>query len=404
MRRGRAVVLTLAVMLAAGLGCWKLVELASARPPPAAPPPAVPVNAAPAKVANVPAIVPALGTVQSIDTVNVMPQVNGRIMAIYFKQGDQVTAGQPLFLIDPRPYQAALEQVQGQLAHDQAALAEAKMDLGRYQRLTAENSIATQTEQDQIYVVGQDQGTVKLDEANVATATLNLAYCHIDAPVAGLTGALQVDLGNYVQAASSAQLSSSTQSSSSAGSSTTGAAPSGGVTPLVTITQMQPIYVSFSVPETQLDTIRENQAKGALEVDAYSQGGKLIAKGKLTLISNQVATATGTILLEGTFANQHERLWPNEFVAVRLVEFVRPNVVTVPAAAVMTGPSGPYVYVIGPANKVSQVNVQVTATQDDVAVIGKGLKAGDEVVTNRQYRLDNGVAVSVQAPKTATAG
>ncbi|HXC14276.1 MAG TPA: efflux RND transporter periplasmic adaptor subunit [Stellaceae bacterium] len=399
MRRGKAIVLVLVVAGAVGLGCWKVVDLASARAPAAAPPPAVPVNAAPVRIANVPATVPALGTVQSIDTVNLMPQVNGRIMAIYFKQGDQVTAGQPLFLIDPRPYQAILDQAQGQLAHDQAALAEAKMDLARYQRLTAENSIATQTEQDQIYVVGQDQGTVKLDEANVATATINLAYCHIDAPVAGLTGALQVDLGNYVQAASSAQ-----PSTNSAQPSTTTAAPSGGVTPLVTITQMQPIYVSFSVPQTQLDTIRENQAKGALEVDAYSPAGKLIDKGKLTLISNQVATATGTIMLEGTFANQQERLWPNQFVGARLIEFIRPNVITVPAAAVMTGPNGPYVYVIGAANKVSQVDVEVTATQDNIAVIGKGLKAGEEVVTNGQYRLDNGVAVSIQAPKVAAAG
>jgi multidrug efflux system membrane fusion protein len=399
LRRGKAIVLVLVVAGAVGLGCWKVVDLASARAPAAAPPPAVPVNAAPVRIANVPATVPALGTVQSIDTVNLMPQVNGRIMAIYFKQGDQVTAGQPLFLIDPRPYQAILDQAQGQLAHDQAALAEAKMDLARYQRLTAENSIATQTEQDQIYVVGQDQGTVKLDEANVATATINLAYCHIDAPVAGLTGALQVDLGNYVQAASSAQ-----PSTNSAQPSTTTAAPSGGVTPLVTITQMQPIYVSFSVPQTQLDTIRENQAKGALEVDAYSPAGKLIDKGKLTLISNQVATATGTIMLEGTFANQQERLWPNQFVGARLIEFIRPNVITVPAAAVMTGPNGPYVYVIGAANKVSQVNVEVTATQDNIAVIGKGLKAGEEVVTNGQYRLDNGVAVSIQAPKVAAAG
>jgi multidrug efflux system membrane fusion protein len=399
LRRGKAIVLVLVVAGAVGLGCWKVVDLASARAPAAAPPPAVPVNAAPVRIANVPATVPALGTVQSIDTVNLMPQVNGRIMAIYFKQGDQVTAGQPLFLIDPRPYQAILDQAQGQLAHDQAALAEAKMDLARYQRLTAENSIATQTEQDQIYVVGQDQGTVKLDEANVATATINLAYCHIDAPVAGLTGALQVDLGNYVQAASSAQ-----PSTNSAQPSTTTAAPSGGVTPLVTITQMQPIYVSFSVPQTQLDTIRENQAKGALEVDAYSPAGKLIDKGKLTLISNQVATATGTIMLEGTFANQQERLWPNQFVGARLIEFIRPNVITVPAAAVMTGPNGPYVYVIGAANKVSQVDVEVTATQDNIAVIGKGLKAGEEVVTNGQYRLDDGVAVSIQAPKVAAAG
>lgn len=360
-------------------------------------------TAAEVKSQDVPAVVPALGTVQSEDTVNVMPRVNGRIMGVYFKQGDEVTKGQPLFLIDPRPYKAVLNQARGQLAHDQAVLAEAKMDLARYQRLEAQNSIATQTEQDQVFVVGQDQGTVQLDEANVATAALNLAYCHIDAPIAGLTGALQVDLGNYVQAASSAQLSSSTQSSGSTQSPTTGATTSSGVTPLVTIAQMHPIYVGFSVPETELNTIRENQAKGALTVEAYSQAGKLLADGELTLIDNQVATTTGTILLEGTFANRHGRLWPGEFAAVHLIEFIRHNAITVPADAVMTGPNGSYVYVIGAANRVSRVNVQVAATQQNIAVIGKGLQARERVVTTGQYRLDNGVEVSVQAAKVAVA-
>jgi membrane fusion protein, multidrug efflux system len=401
LRRGQAITITLAAALAAGLIGWKLVDHASARAPAAAPPPAVPVTAAMVKTADVPAIVPALGTVQSIDTVNVMPQVNGRITAVYFQQGDEVKAGQPLFLIDPRPFQAALDQAQGQLAHDQAALAEAKLDLARFQRLTAENSIATQTEQDQVYVVGQDQGTVQLDEANVATATINLGYSHIDAPVAGRTGALQVDLGNYVQAASSAEMSSAAQSSASGTSAATG---SMGVTPLVTITQMRPIYISFSVPESQLGTILENQAKGPLTVEAHKASGKLLATGKLTLISNVVNTATGTIMLEGTFANQHERLWPNEFVSIQLIEFIRHNAITVPSTAVMTGPNGSYVYVIGTGDKVTRINVQVTATQDNIAVIGKGLRAGEQVVTNGQYRLDNGVVVSVQTPKVASAG
>ena len=399
MRRGTAIALTLVAALAAGLVCWKLVGLATARAPAAATPAAVPVTAAAAKQENVPAIVPALGTVLSQDIVNVMPRVNGQITQIYFKQGDQVAANQPLFLIDPRPYQAALDQAQGQLAHDQAVLAEAKMDLARYSRLEAQNSIATQTEQDQAFVVGQDEGTVKLDQANLATAALNLLYCHIDAPIAGLTGALQVDLGNYVQAASSAQ-----QSSSSTQASTGGTTLSAGVTPLVTITQMHPIYVSFSVPEGDLDTILENQAKGALAIEAYSQAGKLLAAGKLSLIDNQVATSTGTILLEGTFANRRLRLWPGEFVAVRLIEFIRRNAITVPAEAVMTGPTGPYVYVIGSGNKVSRVTVQVVATQGSIAVIGKGLRAGEQVVTNGQYRLGDGVAVTVRPPTAAPAG
>lgn len=351
----------------------------------------MPVNTAVVTLRDVPAIVPALGTVQSIDTVNVMPQVNGRILAIYFKQGDEVTGGQPLFLIDPRPYQAALDQAQGQLAHDQAALAEAKKDLARYQRLRSENSIATQTEQDQIFVVGQDQGTVTVDEANVATAQLNLSYCHINAPVTGRTGALQVDLGNYVQAASSAQASAN------------GATASAGVMPLVTITRMHPIFVTFSVPESELETIRENQAKGALTVEARKASGELLATGKLTLISNEVNTATGTVLLEATFPNQREQLWPNEFVSVRLIEFIRRNAVTVPSQAVMTGPIGSYVYVIGSANKVSCVTVEMTETQDNIAVIGKGLKAGEQVVTNGQYRLDNGVEVKAEPANVAAA-
>ncbi len=339
---------------------------------------------------DMPAIVPALGTVLSQDTVNVMPQVNGRIKEIYFKQGDEVRQGQPLFLIDPRPYQAELNQAQGQLARDQAALAEAKVDLARYQTLLMENSIPAQTEQDQAYVVQQDEGTINLDKANVANAALNLSYCKIDAPLSGRTGALQVDLGNYVQAANSAAQS-------------TNGTQSAGALPLVTITKMDPIFVSFTVPQTELDTIRQNQDRGPLAVAAYSQAGKLLARGKVTLVNNQVSTATGTIMLEATFPNQSEILWPNELVSVRLIEFVRRSVITVPAEAVMTGPNGPYVYVIGLANRVSRVAVQVTATQDNVAVIGSGLKGGERVVTEGQYRLDNGVTVSIETPKTAAA-
>lgn len=381
---------------------WRFAARADAdKPPPA--PPAVPVEAALVAVKNVPALVPALGTALSIDTVNVMPQVNGRITKIYFKQGDEVAAGQKLFEIDPRPYQAALAQAQGQLARDQAALAEARMDLWRYQNLLAQNSIAKQTPQDQAQVVAQDIGTVQIDQANVATASLNLSYCQVEAPVAGRTGALQVDLGNYVQAASSAQSANASEagtSSTAAGSAAAGAG-GGGAVPLVTITQMHPIFVSFSVPQSQLATIRENQAKGPLTVEAYSQAGKLIASGKLTLINNQVNATTGTVMLEATFANQRELLWPNQFVAVRLVEFIRQNALTVPSGAVMTGPSGAYVYVVGAGDKVSRVNVEVAATQDGTAVIDKGLQSGQRVVTAGQYRLDNGTVVKVRGPGTA---
>jgi membrane fusion protein, multidrug efflux system len=398
--RLRAIIIVVAGLGLAGLAAlgWRFAAPADADKPPAAPP-AVPVEAAVVAAKNVPALLPALGTVLSVDTVNVMPQVNGRITKIYFKQGDEVAAGQKLFEIDQRPYQAALTQAQGQLARDQAALAEAKMDLSRYQNLLTQNSIAKQTPQDQAQVVAQDIGTVELDQGNVATATLNLSYCQIDAPVAGKTGALQVDLGNYVQAASSAQSASASQSSSAAPSSPGGAASTGGgPVPLVSITQMHPIFVSFSVPQSQLDTIRQNQAKAPLTVEAYTQAGKLIAIGQLTLINNQVNAATGTVMLEATFANQREQLWPNQFVAVRLIEFMRQNALTVPSTAIMTGPNGAYVSVVGAGNKVSRVTVQVAATQDNLAVISKGLRAGQQVVAAGQYNLDNGTLVSTRAP------
>jgi membrane fusion protein, multidrug efflux system len=387
LRRAKAIALFLVIAVVMGVAGWELFKSRFAPAPPTPAAPAVPVNAAMAERENIPAIVPALGTVQSIDTVNVTPRVNGRIDAIYFRQGDEVAKGQKLFLINPHPYQASLAQAQGTLAHDQAALAEAKMDFARYQRLVAENSIATQTAQDQRDVVNQDEGTVQLDEANVANAELNLAYCHINSPIAGRTGALQVDLGNYVEAVS-AEESSSTVA---------------GVTPLVTITQMKPIYVSFSVPQTQLETIRENQAKGALTVKAYSQAGQLLASGKLSLINNEVNTATGTIMLEATFPNRREMLWPDQFVSVQLIEFIRRDAITVPSQAVMTGPTSPYVYVVGPESKGKRVAVTVTATQNNLAVIGKGLQAGERVVTEGQYRLTDGVAVTVEAPKTAAA-
>jgi membrane fusion protein, multidrug efflux system len=335
-------------------------------------PDAVPVTAGTAKLQNVPVTVAALGTVTAIESVSVEAQVSGRIMNVFFTQGQEVKKDAPLFLIDPRPYQAALEQAKGQLQHDQAALKEAQADLARYQKLAAENSIARQQAEDQAYVVQQDVGTVQLDQANVDTATLNLAYCHIDAPADGLTGALMVDPGNNVISTTP--------------------------TPLVTIEQIKPIYVSFTVPAASLDEIRQYQAKSPLEVDASSQAGKLLAKGKLTLINNQVNTATGTVMLEGSFDNPDEALWPGQFVSVQLTVYTRENAVTVPAETVMAGPDGSYVYVIQPDSTVKRVTVTVATRQDGLAVISKGLSGGEQVVTDGQYRLDDKVKVTIAKP------
>jgi membrane fusion protein, multidrug efflux system len=350
---------------------------------------AVPVTAAVATRADVPDIVNAIGTVQSIDSVAVEPRVSGEIERIEFTPGTDVKKGQELFLIDPRPYQAALDQAKGQLAKDKALLDEAQVDLVRYQTLEKQKSIAGQQAQDQAYVVEQDKGTVQLDQANVASAQLNLEFCHVNAPIAGRAGALLIDLGNLIGPQTGA-------TSSTGAGNTTAAGQAGTGNTLVSITQLKPIYVSFSVRQTMLTEILHNEAAGALEVDAYSQAGKLLEKGKVTLIDNQVTTSTGTVLLQGTFANSDEALWPGEFVSVELIVAIRRNVVTVPASAVMVGPNGDYIYVVGPDNKVKRAAVRQAARHGGISVISKGISAGQKVVATGQYRLDNGTVVAAQ--------
>lgn len=347
----------------------------------------IPVTAAVAAQADVPDIVNAIGTVQSIDSVSVQPRVTGVIEKIEFTPGQDVKQGQELFLIDPRPYQAALDQAKAQLAHDQALLEEAQVDLTRYQKLEQQQSIAAQQAQDQSYVVEQDKGTVQLDQANVETAQLNLIYSHVNSPISGRAGALLVDLGNLVGPTSG-------QGSSAGATATTGGTGSQATSsPMVMIAQITPIYVTFNVPQNLLDRIKHNQAAAPLEVQAFSQDGKLLETGKLTLIDNQINTSTGTVLLQATFANNDEALWPGEFVRTQLIISVRKNAVTVPAQAVMSGPSSSYVYVINPDDTVHRVDVEVADRQNNFAVIGKGLSGGEHIVIDGQYRLTEGVKV-----------
>ncbi|HUN95566.1 MAG TPA: efflux RND transporter periplasmic adaptor subunit [Bradyrhizobium sp.] len=355
---------------------------------------AIPVTAAVAARKDVPEIVNALGNVQSIDAVSLQPRVTGTIEKVEFAPGKDVKEGQELFLIDPRPYQAALDQAKAQLAHDEGVLSEAQMDLKRYQTLESQKSIAAQQAQDQIYVVQQDKGTVELDQANVETAQLNLDYCHVIAPISGRVGALLVDRGNLVGPQIGGQSTSNTSTTSS--TTTSGQTTASDV--LVSITQLKPIYVTFSVPQTLLNQIMRNQVAAPLGVEAFSQGRQLLATGKVTLVNNQVNTSTGTIMLQGTFANSNETLWPGEFVSVKLILAMRRNVVTVPATAVMDGPNGSYVYVIGADNTAHRVDVQVAARQFGIAVIAKGISDGAKVVSNGQYRLADGVKVNIESP------
>ena len=340
--------------------------------------PAIPVEAGQVSLKDVPDVVEALGTVTPIETIAVQSRVNGQIMKAYFHQGQPVKEGDPLFLIDPRPYQAALDQTQAQLAHDQAVLKEAQTDLTRYQKLEAENSIAAQRAADQAFTVEQDEGTVKLDEANVQTAQLNLTYAHIDSPTTGVAGVMQVDPGNYVQA--------------------------GAGTTLVTVTQISPIYVTFPVPQGELAAVRSAQKSAPLDVRALSQAGKTLGEGKLTFINNQIVATTGTVALYATFPNDNEALWPGEFVTVRLEIGVRKNAVTAPITSVMSGPDGDYVYTISADNRAHRVPVLVAVRQNGLAVFTKGPSAGERVVVNGQYNLADGVKVAIEPPKAAASG
>ncbi len=225
-------------------------------------------------------------------------------------------------------------------------LAEARTDLTRFQTLLKENSIATQQAVDQQFVVQQDEGTVKLDQASVETAKLNLAYCHIDAPAAGLVGARMVDPGNYVQA--------------------------GGGTTLATITQLSPIYVTFPIPQTELDDVRAAQAKSPLDVQALSQAGKTLGEGKLSFINNQVAATTGTDMLYAMFPNADEALWPGEFVTVNLILGVQQNALAAPLDSVMSGPNGNYVYTLSSDDVAHRVPVLVIDRQHGLVVFAKG--------------------------------
>ena len=338
---------------------------------------AVPVTAATVTARDVPIVTHVLGTVLPIETINVQARVNGQIMQAFFTQGQAVKKGDPLFLIDPRPYQAALDQAQAQLEHDQAVLAEARTDHARYQTLLKENSIASQQAADQQFVVQQDEGTVKLDQANIETAKLNLAYCHIESPADGVAGARAVDPGNYVQA--------------------------GGGTTLVTITQLSPIYVTFPIPQTELDKVRAAQARAPLDVQARSQAGKALGEGKLSFINNQVAAGTGTDTLYATFSNSDEVLWPGEFVSVNLILGVRRGALTAPLDSVMSGPDGNYVYSLAADDVAHRVPVRVVDRQNGMVVLGRGVSPGERVVVNGQYNLADNVKVAIDQPPKPTA-
>jgi len=373
---GVAAVLTLAAIVT----IWRL-NIASDVPQAIAQTatPGVPVTAGTVAAQDVPIFLHGIGTVQAYNSVAIRSRVDGQIIRVDFKEGQDVKQGDPLFQIDPRPYQAALEQAQAARQKDEAQLAGAKQDLDRYAKLLGTGYQTRQSYDNQTALVAQLQASIKGDEAQIDTATLNLSYADIRSPIDGRLGARLVDKGNLVHASDN--------------------------TPLVMITEVKPIFVSFTLPQETLDDVREGQNKSPLLIYAYSgDGKKQLAEGKLTLIDNSIDQATGTIHLKARFDNEEERLWPGAFVSVRAILSVREDAATVPSQTVQQGPNGYYAYIIKPDDTVERRVVDVSSIQDGIAVVTKGLSAGERVVVDGQYRLTNGARVKISPPQTGAAG
>jgi membrane fusion protein, multidrug efflux system len=337
--------------------------------------PPVPVTAGIVVTEDVPVFLHGIGTVQAYNSVAVKSRVDGQIVKVDFKEGQEVKEGDPLFQIDPRSYQAALEQAQAAKQKDEAQLVGAQADLDRYEKLLAPGWQTRQSYDQQKAQVAQFQAAIKGDQAQIDTAKINLGYTDIRSPIDGRLGARLVDKGNIVHANDN--------------------------TVLVMITEVKPIFVSFTLPQETIDDVVENHRKTPLAVRAYSgDGKKQLAEGKLTMIDNAIDQATGTIRMKARFDNEDERLWPGEFVNVRVILSVRRGAATVPAQTVQNGPNGNYVYIIKTDDTVERRAVDVAAVQDGIAVVTKGLSAGEQVVVDGQYRLTNGARIKRSAPQT----
>ena len=334
------------------------------------------------KTGDINVYVDALGTVTPVNTVTIYSQITGKVLSVYYREGQIVSKGQPLIEIDPRPYEATLTQAEGTLQHDQAVLAEAKIDLERYQIAFSKNAIARQQVEDQQQVVFQDQGTVKTDEGTVAYDKVQLSYCHIVSPITGKAGLRLVDPGNTVF--------------------------SGTGSTLVVVTQLQPITVVFNVSEDDLPAIQA-QLKGGhvLEVDAYDRANdKQIEAGKLTSLDNQIDTTTGTLKFRALYSNRALNLFPNQFVNARLLEKTLKGTVLVPTAAVQHNGTQAFVYVVKQDNTVGLQNV-TTQTSNETVTAVQGIGPATNVATSGFDRLENGVKVVPQgqnAGQNATQG
>jgi len=340
--------------------------------------PSITVGTATATTGDVPITVTALGTVTPEATVSVISRVTGQLNAVRFTEGQLIHQGDVLAIIDPAPFQAALDQAQGTLQHDEANLAGAQVDLDRYKTLVGQNSLARQTYEDQIATVKQDAGVVASDKGMVETARLNLVWTKILSPVTGRVGLRQIDAGNQISA--------------------------NGATPIAVVTQLDPIDVIFAIPEDSIPSIVRHANFGAgLPVQAFDRtGGAALASGSLATIDNVVDTTTGTVKGKARFANPSGSLFPNQFVNVTVLVDTLKSQVIVPTTAIRHGPSGDFVWVLQPDKTVTQRTVKSGPGSGETTSVTSGLKAGETVITDGGDRLREGAPVTL--PRTHPAG
>jgi membrane fusion protein, multidrug efflux system len=319
------------------------------------------------------------GTVEPMRTVEVLPRVEGTVQAVRFDEGDEVTAGQVLFRIDPRPYEAALLQAGANLSRDQAQSENAARDAARYRELAVNNTVTQEDYQQKQATADALLATVRADSAALAVARLNLDYATIRAPIGGRTGSLTVREGALVRPTN--------------------------LTPLVTINQLRPILVRFAVPASNLPSLRRYADKPLRVVARPGTGGTGPLDGVLAFMDNHVDSVTGTVLLKGRFANPGGQLWPGEFVDVTLVLDVQPDALVIPAQAVLTSQQGTYVFIVSPDGSANQQAVTVARTVDSLAVIAEGVTPGALVVTDGQLRLTPNARVDIRGGlRTESAG
>jgi membrane fusion protein, multidrug efflux system len=331
----------------------------------------VPVSASPTQRQDVPIYLTGLGTVQAYNSVVVKSRVDGQIVKINFTEGKDVHTGDVLVEIDPRPYEAALNQAQANKLKDEAQLENARLDHERLSRLITTNAVSKQQADAARFLVAQLEATVKADQAQIDMARTQLDYATIHSPIDGRAGTRLIDIGNIVHATDA--------------------------TGIVIINQINPIYVNFALPADSLSPVRARLKKGDVPVTAQDDTLVNLATGRLAVIDNQVNTATGTVIYKATFTNDEEVLWPGQFVNVQVEVDVRRGVLALPVRAIQQGPDGPFVFIVEPNHVVAKRSVKVGLLGKVTAIVDAGLQQGEMVVTDGQYRIQSGTRVNILA-------